>query len=142
VVSAKVGRANACPLRIVPAFGQAAKYFSHCESGGISPLSVDEFAPSRAQPWCVLHEDDSRSYQANDFEKFWPEPAFVRLRFPPSGEADGLARESSANKINWLNVRYLLNIAVPAQAWPVLRENTLAVHIFFDLPSARHAGSL
>jgi hypothetical protein len=79
------GRWYAVPLRVIPECGQVAEYVSH--------------SPSK-QPWDVFHENEPGSYVANGPLECWPEPPAICLRESFAGEADGLAGESTANKVS------------------------------------------
>jgi len=56
------------------------------------------------------------------------------------GNTVRLARESSANKVNWLKVvaSALSDISIPPDIRPVFSEYLLAKWINFDLPFAGH----
>ena len=120
VRGAHVERPDACPLRIKPECGQVAKYVGH------SP---------RKETWDVLHEHESRSYQANESSKLGPEPAFVILPQSLPREAHRLAREPAGDEIGTLAVigRHLSHVRDAPHVGPVLGENPLAVVVDLHL---------
>lgn len=70
------------PLRIEPESGKVGQHVS--QSG-------------RAQSWHVLSDDDGGLGDSHDAGKFGPEPSVIVLGEAFTGDADGLARESSGN---------------------------------------------
>jgi hypothetical protein len=88
-------RPDDSPSRIEPQRGQVSEYDSE---------------PPRSEHWRIFHEDESRSYFANDAGHFHPEPR--SLSFEPgalSGGADILAGKAPRNHVNksapWLAVK-------------------------------------
>jgi hypothetical protein len=61
-----------------------------------------------------------------------------------AGEADGLARESSADEIDSLELAGVegADVSMTGNIGPMLREDSLAVGVPFNLPGAGHPGSL
>lgn len=89
VRSPNAGSRYTIPFRIIPALGQVSENFTHR-----SPFICVKEA------WDVFHEDESRSYHANDSCELRPEPPFVRLTFLFACATDGLAGEASADEVN------------------------------------------
>src|SRR5581483_5565767 len=93
-----------------------------------------------------LHEDVARSQCANDARERWPEPPAIRLREPLPGGADGLARESAANKVRGGASSPPLgsgsHVVMLRHLRPVLREYLPAPRVDLDLPGDRESGPL
>ena len=122
-------RGNSLPLRIVPEGGKAPEYSSH---------------PPPKEPWYVLHDDVAGSYHAEDALELGPEPARVFLPEALARVADRLAGKPSGHNVNGceLSSMYLLHVAAPEYAGPLLLKDTAAVIVDLDLPCALHAGLL
>jgi hypothetical protein len=93
----------------------------------------------------VFHDNESRSYHANDPGVFAPQPgpfAFDSGTLP--GVADVLAREPSADNIRSLKAfsRECFNVVPLRHVGPVFRQYLPAVRVNFHLPHAPHSGSL
>ena len=134
------------PLRIVPESGQVSEYVAHS---------------SNKEPWDVLHEDVAGSKYAKDACELGPEPSLVVLSASLSGEANGLTRESSADKIHsescprhcpgldeplWSVEEGVgqkpFRVIEPLHVRPVLLQHEPTVRIDLDLPRAFHSGTL
>jgi hypothetical protein len=87
VRSATIGRSKHTPFRIVPAFGQ---------------LPENDVESSNKESADVFHEDDCRSYLANDASELEPEAGSVALNdsFASAGNADVLAGKSANDAIH------------------------------------------
>jgi hypothetical protein len=122
------GRWYAVPLCVVPEAGQVSEYVSH--------------SPSK-ETWDVLHEHVPGSKVANDARECWPEPPAIRLREPPPGGADRLARESAANKVRGSAVsppgEAGSHVVMPGHLGPVLGEDLAAPWVNLHLAHDGHS---
>jgi len=83
-------RRNTVPLRIVPARGK---------------VSENSLQPPSKERCHVLHDDEARSYQANDPGHLGPETRVLAVDpDAPAGVADVGARESAADDIDIGNI--------------------------------------
>jgi hypothetical protein len=86
VIGAAIARGKHSPFRMEPHLGQVSKYSSE------SP---------RSEHWAVFHEDDSRSYFANDPSHFDPETASRAFETGSvSSGTDVLTGKSASHDIN------------------------------------------
>lgn len=110
-----VGSWNAMPFCIIPDRGQVSEYSAQ---------------PSTKQRCHVFHDDDSRSYFANEAEEFSPEPATVAFKALSSArKTDVLARESANDAVRIASILSKPircksgNIVIDTNLGPVLFEN-------------------
>lgn len=129
-------RRYAIPLRIEPERGQI-------------PENLSESSSKEA--WDVLHEDVSRSYQANDTGELRPEPAVVVEPSPLPGGAERLAGEAAGDEVDGLDavgtasaalIVDVSHVGVAGHVGPVLGEDATAPLVDLDLPAAGPAGAL
>ena len=92
----------------------------------------------------ILSKHPSGPEFVDNSEILWPEIALILLAFPLARETVGLARESSANKVNWLEVvgSDFAHVSESDDVGPVRCENFVAVVIYLHLPFYLHPGAL
>ncbi len=116
------------PLRIVPGTSNIRECAS--ESSGNS------------ETWDLFHEDEARSKVQTESPEIRPKIPLVIVPFPLSGDAPWLAWNTATNQIHARQVRLDrgLDVVVPSNIRPVLREHGQAVRISLDLPRDFHPG--
>jgi len=88
----------------------------------------------------ILSKHPSGPEFVDNSEILWPEIALILLAFPLARETVGLARESSANKVNWLEVvsSDISDISISGHGWPMLFQYPIAVGVILNLPQHAH----
>ena len=92
----------------------------------------------------IFDEDVARLEDFDRFGVLEPESAALASESGAfSGEADVLARESSAQEVNRLNRVPIdfTDIAITGDGWPVFGEDSLTVGVNFNLPRDFKTGS-
>lgn len=127
--SADGGSRYAVPFSVIPARGQITK---------------DAVESANKEPWHVFHDDDARSYCANDSRELRPQPACVGLSALRSGDADRLTGEPAANAVDGFQFvsSKVSDIGVPRDVGPMLREHGPTPRIDFNLPPHTKPGPL
>lgn len=94
----------------------------------------------RAYSRNILSKHPSGPEFSDDSEILRPEVALVVFALSFSGEAMGLAGESSANKVNWLEVvsSDISDISISGHGWPMLFQYPIAVGVILNLPQHAH----
>jgi hypothetical protein len=92
----------------------------------------------------IFTKDESGSEFVNNPQHFRPEVTVICRALSLPGNGKRLARESSANKVNWLKVcvSALSHVSELWDVGPVCCEDSLTVFIYLHLPRAFHACSL
>lgn len=108
------------PLDIEPESGKVAQHVSQSH---------------RPQAEYVLTDDDCGAELIDDAGVLWPQPTRVFAMLPFAGEADGLAGESSAEKIHSVCCRWrdLADILEPRCLGPMSPQHSAAVRIDLGL---------
>ena len=80
----------------------------------------------------------------NNSEIFRPEVAVICLAFSLPGDTVRLARESSANNVNWFEVvtSTFSDILMPPHIWPMFSQHFVTIIVVVALPRTRHTGAL
>jgi len=80
----------------------------------------------------------------NNSAIFWPEITVICRASSLPGNTVRLTRESSGNKVNWLEVvlSAISDIFVSPHVRPVFSEHLLAENVIFNLPLTRHSSPL
>lgn len=123
-----VGSSKAAPVRVVPRFGQTGHDKS--ESGS-------------KETWDVLHDDDSRSKNANGAGELEPQSraSAVSESSAEASVGDVLAREATTEHVDGLNLSPVNggDVSVVGDAGPVTREDLVArllTRLGIELPNA------
>jgi hypothetical protein len=110
-------------------------------SPGISErhkVTDDDVSASGSDGWGVFQEHPGRSNSINCPGKLFPEPTSLACdACPVSGEADVLARESAAERIDWIQSFKVHGPDIPfndVQSWESLSEYLTGVWVEFDGP--------
>ena len=120
-----VGSSQRKPERVIPAFGK---------------ITEDSVKPSNNEGCNVLHDDEPRSYLANDAPVLEPETAPSTVKASAfSRERDVLAREAPADDVDRLDFRTanLSHVVVDRRPRPPCPQNRAAGGIGLALPRDR-----
>jgi hypothetical protein len=134
---AGVNRAQHAPLRIVPHLGQVTEH---------------DIESSKSEHWGVFQVAEARSYNANGFRHFFPQPgSLAGDAFTFSGAGDVLARKPACDDINQVRVSFrkasfdkFSNVSpnwggIQKAVLDSLFDELLTVRLIFNVPHAPKA---